>query len=302
MGLDRGNEMKTIVLGSVAAIAAATLVFGVLSQTVKGAESAKTQAVPTRYSIPYTGAGNSDLPPDYVKKEYQVKLVGKDQPTVNDLKLEEAAELAAQQLWRVFAVDLSDRTLEMTYNPASTTQQRAIWSVAVKISDTLLYEYALDAVTGEHHLVAKRIYHHADIPEGMDKSLITNHEEYQALAKKAAEAYRLVSDKVAAVEYISQGYQEDRAGAKNSSITLQVKSDKGEVAQLSFSRYNQELLAVEFSSWLKEAEAYQVPGEPELKALDLAEQRVRERTPDLLFDEKTLKEVRESGKPILIEK
>lgn len=261
-----GKETRTIVLGSIAAIAAATIVFGGISQTVKAVEVGKTEWVPTSYSVPYTEAVNDNAPEGYVKQEYDVKFVGEDQPTANDMKMEEAAELASQNWWRIFQVDLSGRTLEMTYNPIRTTQLRAIWSVNVKIDDQLSYEFALDAVTGENHSIAKRAYHHADIREGMDTSLIKNNKEYQELAKAAAETYKLVSGKVASVEYASQGFQQNRGGAKNADITFRVKSDQGEGAQISFSRYNQELLTVEYSSWLEEAERLERRIEQELKA------------------------------------
>ncbi|MEC0238297.1 hypothetical protein P4H66_00235 [Paenibacillus dokdonensis] len=249
----RGNEMKKVVLGSVAAIAVCAMVFGGISQTVKAAEIGKTQVVPTTYNLPYT-APASNTPSDYVKKDYKVKLIGKDQPTQNDMKMEEAAELASQNLWRIYGVDLSGRTVEMTYEPISKIKLRATWNADVKINDDLSYSIAVDAITGENHSAAKWIYHNAKIPEGMDIKLLKNNEEYQSLAKAAAEKYQLVAGKVASVEYSGQGYSTNRKGNKNSDISFHVTSDKGEVAQVSFSRYNKELLNMEYASWIKETE------------------------------------------------
>ncbi|MGE6260079.1 hypothetical protein ACQKCU_19735 [Heyndrickxia sporothermodurans] len=290
--MTKGNEKKKMILGSVGAIAATTLVFGGISQIVKAAEVSKTQTVPTSYTLSYVGPVNNTVPEDYVKKDYKVKFIDKDQPTVNDMKMEEAAELASQNLWKIFHVDLSGQTLEMTYSPISTTQVRAIWNVHVKVNDGLFYDVALDAITGENHSISKWVYHRADIRKGIDEKLIESNEEYQELAKAAAEKYQLVSNKVTSVKYISQGFQENKAGAKNSDITFQVKSDKGEIAQLTFSRYNKELLSVEYSSWLKEADRYQRQLGQETKGQE----------PDVVITDELLKKVQETGSPIEIKK
>ncbi|GIP36063.1 hypothetical protein [Paenibacillus sp. J2TS4] len=288
----KGKEMKKIVLGSVAAIAVTAMVFGGISQTVKAAEFGKTQAIPTNYNIPYAESVNNNVPDDYVKKDYTVKFVGQDQPTVNDMKMEEAAELASQNLWRIFQADLSGQTLEMTYNPISTIQLRPIWEVNVSISDTLSYTFALDAVTGENHSIAKWAYHKADIPEGMDINLLKNNQEYQDLAKAAAEKYQLVSGKVTSVEYRSQGYQTTNDGtAKNADITFQVKSDKGEVARLTFSRYDKDLLTIEYSSWIEETERLEKRIEQELK----------EKTEEFIITDELMKKIEENGSPMLLE-
>lgn len=291
MSMTKGNDTKKMVLGSVAAIAAVTVIFAGIGQVVKAAEIGKKESVPTSYSIPYAGPADSQAPAGYVKKDYKLKFVGTDQPTVNDMKMEEAAELASQNLWRIFQVDLDGRTLEMTYYPTTTTQLRAIWEVHVQINDRLSYTFTLDAVTGENHSIAKRIFHNADIPEGMDKNLLKNHQEYQELAKAAAEKYQLVSGKVTSVEYVSQGYQENNQGAKNSDITFHVKSDKGEVAQVSFSRYNQELLTVEYNNWVKEAERLEKQIEKQLK----------QQAPDVTLTDEVVKQIEEGGSPIKID-
>jgi len=253
IGMTKGKETKRIVLGSVLAITASAMVFGILGQTVKASELGKTQTVPTNYSIPYSKPV-SNVPKDYVKKDYALKLVGKDQPTANDMKMEDAAELASQNLWRIYGVDLDGQTVEMTYEPIGDIKLRATWRAEVKISEDLIYSFAVDAVTGENHAAARWIYHNADIPEGMDMKLLRNNEEYQALAKEAAEKYQLVAGKVASVEYSGQGFTTNRKGNKNADISFRVTSDKGEVAQISFSRYNKELLNMEYASWIEETD------------------------------------------------
>jgi hypothetical protein len=269
----RGNEMKKIVVGSVTAIAACALLFGGINQTVKATEVGKTKTVPTSYSIPYAKAVN-DVPSDYVKKDYKVKLIGKDQPTKNDLKMEEAAELASQNLWWIYQLDLSGKTIEMTYNPVSTTLPRAEWVAEVKIKDDLLYQFTLDAITGEKNVTARWVYHNADIPEGMDIKLVKHNEEYQKLAREVIEKYQLLEGKIKSIEYAGQGFMTNLVGHKNSDISLKVRSDEGDSVQLTFSRYNKELIIVAYDNWVKETEAYEQRIEQEMK--DKADSRAKD--------------------------
>jgi len=266
MKMAKRNEMKKLVLGSVGAIAVTTMMFSGINQTIKAAEVGKTEMVPTSYNVSYAEIGSKSVPQDYVKKDYKVKLVGEDKPTVNDMKMNEAAELASQNLWKVFKLDLSGRTVEMTYNPViNETQQRATWEANVKINDMLSYAFQLDAVTGENHLIAKWVYHKAKIRTGMDMNLLKNNEEYQFLAKETVEKYQLLSGKITSVEYSGQGYSENRQGGKNADIFFRVRSDKGEAVQIVFSRHNKELLQVGYDSWMKETERHEKKIEQELK-------------------------------------
>lgn len=291
MKMAKKNEMKKLILGAVGAIAVTTIVYSGISQTVKAVEVGKTQMVPTTYNVSYAEVGSKSVPQDYVKKNYKVKLVGEDNPTVNDMKMEEAAELASQNLWKVFKLDLSGKTVEMTYNPVNETQQRATWEANVKINDMLSYAFQLDAVTGENHSIAKWIYHKEDIREGMDINLLKNNEEYQILAKDAVEKFQLLSGKITSVEYSGQGYQENKQGGKNTEISFRVRSDEGEAVQIAFSRYNKELLWVGYDSWMKEAERQEKLIEQEMKELNNQE---------VIITDEMLKEIEENG-PLLLE-
>jgi len=291
MKMAKKNEMKKLILGAVGAIAVTTIVYSGISQTVKAVEVGKTEMVPTTYNVSYEKVGSKSVPQDYVKKDYKVKIVGEDKPTVNDMKMEEAAELASQNLWKVFKLDLSGKMVEMTYNPVSETQQRATWEANVKINDMLSYAFQLDAVNGENHLIAKWVYHKADIRAGMDINLLRNNEEYQILAKEAVEKYQLLSGKITSVEYSGQGYSEDKQGGKNTEILFRVRSDKGEAVQVAFSRYNKELLQVGYDSWMKETELHEKQIEKELKELNNQE---------VIITDEMLKKIEESG-PLLLE-
>ncbi|MCL1696657.1 MULTISPECIES: hypothetical protein [unclassified Lysinibacillus] len=89
------------------------------------------------------------------------------------------------------------------------------------------------------------------------------------LAKEAVKKYQLLSGKVTSVEYSGQGYQENQLGdKKNTEISFQVRSDQGEVVQISFSRYNKELLMLGYNSWVKEVELQEKRIEQELQVLN----------------------------------
>lgn len=290
MSMTKKKEMKKIVLGSVMAVAATTMIFNGASQTVKAFEIGKTQVVETSYNMLANGTTNGHVPVDYEKRDYEVKLVGKDQPSVNDMKKEEAAELASQKLWEVFRVDLSGQALEMSYMPASKVQQRATWEASVKIHDNLSYDFIVDAVTGESHWIGKSVYHKKDIPVGFDKNLLENHEEYQEIVKALVEEHQLLLNKVTAVDYISQGYDTNEIDNKNPNITFEVTSENGEKVQLTISTYNKELLSVGYDRWLKETERFERQLNEELN----------EDARTISITDQLIKEVEETGLPITI--
>ncbi|NLK52525.1 MAG: hypothetical protein GX295_08795 [Syntrophomonadaceae bacterium] len=250
-----GSNLKQIAVGTVAIITICALTSCGLMQVAKGAIVNKTEIIPTTYPSTVSDARQYGVPTGYVKTAYQVKLADStDKPTAKDMSAEEAAELGAQNLWRLFGVNMDGKTVEMTYRPATAVQPRAEWMGSVTFDENLDYWFVVDAITGEYRSTHKSKYWNENINTGMDKDLLNNHEQYTALAKETAEKYQLVSGQVVSVEYGSQGATRNAAGAKNADITMMVKSDNGQQAQLTFSRYNQEFLSVEYDSWLKDAE------------------------------------------------
>jgi hypothetical protein len=203
--------------------------------------------------LPARGAEASGTPADYVKADYQVKLAqNSEAPTAKDMSEEEAAEKGAQNLWKLFAVALDGKTIEMSYHAASARQPRAEWEGTVTIDESQSYWFTVDAVTDEYRTTGQLKYWDADLDLGMDKSLLANHAEYETLAKAAAEKYQLVPGRISSVEYVSQGYTSNHFG-KNPDIAMLVKAENGQQAQVRFSRYNKELLAVEYDGWLEDA-------------------------------------------------
>lgn len=284
------KEVKRIALGSIVAVISTTVIFSGASLGVKALEVSKNQVVKTNYNIFDNGSTNGKVPLDYERQDYEVKLIGKNQPSENDMKIEEAAELASQNLWRTFRVNLSGQTIEMNYEPASKVQPRATWGATVKINENLSYDFMLDAITGESYWIEKRAYHQADISEGLNKELLQNHEEYQQIVKELVEKYQLLPTKIKAIDYISQGYDRNEINNKNANITFQVTSEDDKKIQLMISTYNKELLSIGYDGWLEEAERLE----------QRLEKNLHNDAIPLNITDELVKEVEETNTPIII--
>ncbi|QJD86299.1 hypothetical protein [Cohnella herbarum] len=246
------KELKLLVLGAAAAITACTLAFGGLSQAAKAAELGKTAKVPTSYSAPIAQTAKTSLPSDYVKADYQVKLhelSGKG--TAKDLNMSEAAELGAQNLWMLFHANLKGKTIVMSYHPATELDPRAVWYGEVAEAAGQSYTFEVDAITGDPRTALQGKYWKDAGSLGLDKKLLKQHDDFSKLVKETAENHKLLAGKIASVEYVSQGHSSSNYGS-NPDITFMVNSEDGERAQLTFSRYNKELLSVEYNGWLKD--------------------------------------------------
>lgn len=282
------KELWTIVLETAAIIVVCTLVFAGITKTAFSAVTNQTRTLP-EISISQTVSGTSQpaIPAGYIKADYQVKLEQySGQPEAQDISKEEAAELGAQDLWRVFGLDLDGKSIEMTYNAASSTNPRADWTGIVTISPNQSYFFSIDAVTGEHRNTHQEQFWDVDFNVGMDQSLLNNHSQYDALAITAAEKYRLVPGKVASVEYYGQGSSSNTAGAKNADIEMRVTSENGEQAQLCFSRYNQEFLGVDYDCWVKETTAMEK---------QMMERASTESSPTIIIDDEKMEGAQEKG-------
>lgn len=248
----RRKEFKMIVSGTAAAITACTLVFGGMAQAAKTTELNKLTSVPTSYSAPVVQTEKTSLPTGYVKADYQVKLHDlSGQGTTMDLKMSEAVELGAQNLWELFQAELNGKTIVMSYHPATEHAPRAVWYGEVAEAAGQSYTFEVDAVTGEPRVAHQGKYWKDAGSLGLDKDLLKQHDDFAKLAKEIAENHTLVAGEVASVEYVSQGHTSSNYGS-NPDITFMVKSEGGERAQLTFSRYNKQLLSVEYDGWLKD--------------------------------------------------
>jgi hypothetical protein len=248
------KEFQRIALETVAVIGVCAMVFAGITQTAYSVVTNQTDTVPSAYSMQaLSGNSSSSLPPGYVKANYTLQ-VGQysSQPTAQDISKEDAAERGAQDLWKVFGLDLNGKTIEMTYNKVTSTQPRANWTGIVTISQNQSYWFGIDAVTGEVRGTHLDKHWNENVDIGMDTSLIKNHAKYDSLAQAIAEKCQLVPGKVASVEYYGQGYSSNPSGAQNAEVLMRVKSESGQQAQLTFSRHNQEFLGVDYDCWVKE--------------------------------------------------
>lgn len=282
------KQSRKIVLESIAVIGVCAMVFVGITQAASSAVTNQTKTVPAASNtLASSGTSKASIPAGYVKADYQVQ-VGQysTQPTAKDISKEEAAELGAQNLWKVFDLDLNGRTIEMTYNAVTSTLPRADWTGIVTISKNHSYWFSIDAVTGECRTTHQEKFWDKGVDTGMDIALLKDHAEFDALAKAIAEKYQFVSGKVASVEYAGQGFSSNQAGAKNSDVEIRVKSTNGQQAQLSFSRHNKEFLGVAYDCWVKDAAAHE---EQILK-----DQREEDST-QIIIDDQKMEGAQESG-------
>ncbi|MBW5445350.1 hypothetical protein GE107_04650 [Cohnella sp. CFH 77786] len=240
------HEGKKMALGAVAAIGLCTLLFSGSTQAAKLAIFHHSETVPTTYNLDsITGSSHPDVPDGYVKSKYTVKLVETpDKPPAQDMSMEKAAELGAQNLWRLYSATFDNQTIYMTYIPADDYQSRALWYGEVNINDTLFYSFQLDAVTGESYS-ASRWDDSSETVEPLE--YLKDYQDFISLAKSTAEKYRLVSGKVISGEYVLQ-----EARGKHLVIVIRVASDNGQEAELTFETHNKDLVYVAYDSEVKQ--------------------------------------------------
>ena len=249
MGKMSIKEPKKMVMGAVAAICVCTLLFAGSSQAAKIAIFNKTKMVPTAYNMDsIKGSINPDVPADYVKSNYAVKLVETpDKPAKEDMSMDKAAELGAQNLWRLYSASFDNQTVYMTYIPADEFQSRAMWYGEVTINDVLYYTFQLDAVTGEYDSASRWDYSSERV-EPLE--YLKDYQEFLSLAKTTAIKYQLVSGNVVSSEYMGQ-----RPMGKYLVIDVKVTSDSGQETELTFETHSKNLVYVSYNSEVKREKA-----------------------------------------------
>ncbi len=266
------SNIKKLAVGTAAAIGLSTLGFGVLTQSAQAAGIDKTITVPTTYSSTVSNVTKVTIPDGYVKANYQIKIMGTAKASENEVTAEKAAELGAQDLWRIFNSDLSNKTIEMSYAAVNEHHPRAEWLGVIKVDENLFYLFSIDALTGELRNTGIERYLPGKVDTGMDMALMKNPGKYLNLAKQTAEKYQLVTGKIASVEYASQGYCINHEGTgKNAQIAILVTSENGEEAQLEFSKVNQEFLNVSYDRAMKDF--HEISKQMEKKAMEQAQKR-----------------------------
>lgn len=204
----------------------------------------------TEYASNQSAGSNGNVTsPENFEVDYKVILEeGSPKADANAVSADEVAEAGVQDLKRQYGLDSKDKTISMYYCPIGDTSVRAEWLGNVLNSGDIEYYFSIDAVTGNISSSCRNIKLNKKVNVAFDKSLMEDFSEYEELTIKAIKDYNILPEEVVSVEYISQGYTLD-----NPDIQLTAVDANGNEAQLSFSRYNQELLQVCYDIWVKMA-------------------------------------------------
>lgn len=257
---------KRTVLAAVTIIGTGTILFQGLTQAVVAAEYNKTNTIPTSY-VNVDVSFQTELPEGYKKANYAVKLndlqyYENNTPTEKDMTKEDAAELAAQYLWQVYGANLEGQTIVMGYtNTTSDNIPRPMWVAEVEIKSQDYHDgyrvdgYGawIDSVTGE----LLHIYINRTLEEKIEVGSITTPDEdpgkYESTAKKLAEKYNVVHGEIESIKYVGQGCTTtnppDIYGDPN--ISFEIHGKNGEIAHMSFSRYDEVLLGITYNGQYK---------------------------------------------------
>jgi len=236
-----GKHVKKSVLAAVMIIGAGTMMFQGFTQVVAAAEYNKINTVPTSY-VSYmdqsSRTAKNSLPEGYKKANYT--------PTSKDMAKKDAAEIGAQALWSVYGLSLEGQVVEMGYQSATDSLPRSSWYADVLINGERSYYFEVDSVTGELFGVGHSRTLNKNVSVAFDAALDKNPQEYAALAEETAEKLNVVHGAVAAAEYNGQGYS-----SNDPSISFNIKGENGEVALMTFSRYDKALLGIGYSAGYK---------------------------------------------------
>lgn len=249
-----GKHVKKSVLAAAMIIGASTMMFQGFTQVAAATKYNKTNTVPTSYVSYMDQSSNmakNSLPEGYKKANYTVRDIDLEYyrnqtPTSKDMAKKDAAEIGAQALWSVYGLSLEGQVVEMGYQSATDSVPRSTWYADVLINGERSYSFEVDSVTGDLFAVTRSRTLDKNVSVAYDAALAKNPQEYAALAKKTAEKLNVVHGAVASVEYNCQGY-----GNNDPDITFNIKGENGEVASMTFSRYDKALLAVSYNAEYK---------------------------------------------------
>lgn len=99
------------------------------------------------------------IPTGYVKGNYTAvatpyyKTKKVESPKANELSLQEAAEIAAQEVFRLYGVKLTNEKMECCYCP-KTEKYDASWSITIKINADYFFDLSINPTTGELTLIS----------------------------------------------------------------------------------------------------------------------------------------------------
>lgn len=249
---NRKNRRFAVIAAGVLAVSGIGAgLFNMMAESTVQAAVTEAEAIPTSYHVPAEDSG-PEVPAVRKAEETATTLqyrvvessLNKETPTETDLTMEEAAAIGMKYLADIMGFDKAGANVYMCYNSGTETFPRAFWDGDVRFGEEVLidddtWHFFIDAVTGELFNLSCTETLDADVSLGYDVSLEKNYGVYAEAAKEIAERCDLVSGLVAEVKYGSQGYS-----SNNPDITMEVYGENGQMAILSFSRYNQRFLGL----------------------------------------------------------
>lgn len=240
--------LKKSALGAIAVILSTTAVFATIVHSAEAAEMSKRETVETEYASAQSSVSTENVTSaENFEVDYKVILEeGSPKADANAVSADEAAKAGVQDLKRLYGFDSKGKTISMYYCPIGDTSVRAEWLGNVLDSGDIDYYFSIDAVTGSIGAACRNIKLDKEVSVAFDKSLFEDSSEYKELTIKAINDYHILPEEVVSVEYVSQGYS-----INNPDIQMAAVDARGNEAQLSFSRYNQELLQVCYDNWVK---------------------------------------------------
>lgn len=247
--------IKKTILTATVVIGTSTLFSMGILQAATAAEFNKTNAIPTSYASYVEDSPQivqNSLPQGYKQANYTVGAIELEYyriqtPTSKDMSKVDAAEIGAQALWRVFDANLEGGVIEMGYQQATDSQLRSSWYADVVMDGKRSYYFSVDSVTGELFSIGlgdRKL--EANVSVAFDAALDKNPQEFVTLAKELAEKNEVVHGAVQSVEYNGQGYS-----VNDPTISIDITGENGEIALMSFSRYDRELLGISYSASYK---------------------------------------------------
>ncbi|OME92836.1 MULTISPECIES: hypothetical protein [Paenibacillus] len=248
------KKFKKTILAATAIIGASTLLFQGFTQAATATEFKKTNTIPTSYSNYAAGSSQAvpnSLPKGYQKANYKIGAIDLEyyrnqKPTSKDMPKEEAAEIGARVLWEVFGLNLEGQVIEMGYEQPAESLPRSRWYADVLVNGKRSYSFSVDSVTGELFDIVHGRTLDKKVSVAFDPALDKNPQEYVALAKKLAEKYNVVHGPIKSVAYNGQGYSDN-----DPTISLDIKGEDGEIALMTFSRYDKALLGIGYNGSYK---------------------------------------------------
>lgn len=288
-GSERKGVKKTILTATVVIGASTLLSMGIL-EAATAAEFNKTKTIPTNYAS-YVEDGSqtvqNNLPEGYKPANYTIGTIDLEYyrnqvPMSKDMGKEDAAEIGAKALWSVFDANLEGQVVEMGYQQATDSQPRSTWYAEVLINGERSYYFSVDSVTGELFSVGRwdRTLE-VKVSVAFDPALDKNPQEFVTLAKELAEKHNVVHGEIKSVEYNGQGYS-----VNDPTISVDITGENGEIALMTFSRYDKELLGIVYSGSYK----------PTLEHSEKLLKKLQEKVKEL---EKSAPPVGENDVPIL---